>query len=104
VHALLDDVHPDAIGLALHDRDHFARASEQVELSDQAGQPFDVLHDQSGFTALEMADRMSIPVVHTIHGPFDSIDPVRCRASAADPRPPRRPQPPSDRTLMKVRS
>ena len=29
------------------------------------------LHDHSGFTALAMADRVDVPVVHTIHGPFD---------------------------------
>jgi glycosyltransferase involved in cell wall biosynthesis len=29
------------------------------------------VHDHSGFTALAMADRVSAPVVHTVHGPFD---------------------------------
>jgi glycosyltransferase involved in cell wall biosynthesis len=32
--------------------------------------PFDLVHDHSGFTALTVADRLPVPVVHTIHGPF----------------------------------
>ena len=35
------------------------------------GRPFDLIHDHSGFTALAMADRVSLPVVHTLHGPFN---------------------------------
>jgi glycosyltransferase involved in cell wall biosynthesis len=34
------------------------------------GRPFDVVHDHCGFTALAMADRLSTPMVHTVHGPF----------------------------------
>ena len=30
-----------------------------------------MLHDHSGFTALATADRIAVPVVQTIHGPFD---------------------------------
>ena len=31
---------------------------------------FDVVHDHCGFTALAMADRLDVPLVHTLHGPF----------------------------------
>jgi hypothetical protein len=34
------------------------------------GRPFDVVHDHSGFTAVAMAARVSVPVVHTLHAPF----------------------------------
>ena len=71
VHALLDEPHPDTIGSALYESDHVACAWEQVDLAAAQHHPFDVLHDHSGFTALAMADRIAVPVVHTIHGPFD---------------------------------
>jgi len=68
---LLEEPHPDTIGSALHESDHVACAWEQIDLAGAQGHPFDVLHDHSGFTALAMADRVRVPVVHTIHGPFD---------------------------------
>ena len=71
VHVLLEEPHPDTIGLALHESDHVACAWEQVERAAAQGHPFDVLHDHSGFTALAMADHVGVPIVHTIHGPFD---------------------------------
>ena len=71
VHTLLEEPHPDTIGSALHEADHVACAWSQVEQAAARGQPFDVLHDHSGFTALAMADRVGVPVVHTVHGPFD---------------------------------
>ena len=37
---------------------------------EQSDPPFDVLHDHWGFTAFAFADRISTPVVHTLHGPF----------------------------------
>ena len=43
---------------------------DQIDLAAEPGLPFDVLHDHSGFTALAIADRVSLPVVHTIHGAF----------------------------------
>ena len=33
---------------------------------------FDVVHDHCGFTALAMADRIDVPLVHTLHGQFTS--------------------------------
>jgi len=71
VHALLEEPHPDTIGSALHESDHVACAWEQVDLEAAQHHPFNVWHDHSGFTALAMADRVAVPVVHTIHGPFD---------------------------------
>ena len=70
VHPLLEDAHPDEIGSALYESDHVASAWEQIDLAVGRGLPFDVLHDHSGFTALAMADRVDVPVVHTIHGAF----------------------------------
>jgi len=72
VYPLLEDAHPNEIGSSLYESDHVAGAWEQVDLAAERGLPFDVLHDHSGFTALAMADRVAVPVVHTVHGPFDS--------------------------------
>ncbi len=68
---MLEDAHPDEIGASIYESNHVARAWEQIDLGATRGLPFDVLHDHSGFTALAMADRVHVPVVHTIHGPFD---------------------------------
>ena len=62
--------HPDVIGTSLHESDHVACAWDAIEQAAALGEPFDVVHDHSGFTALAMADRLDVPVVHTIHGPF----------------------------------
>ncbi|HZV72123.1 MAG TPA: glycosyltransferase family 4 protein [Conexibacter sp.] len=64
---LLTESHPDEIERSLHEADHVARAFEEIEL---AAQPFDVVHDHCGFTALAMADRLATPLVHTLHGQF----------------------------------
>ena len=71
VYPLLEDAHPDQIGSSLYESDHVAGAWEQVDFAVERGVPFDVLHDHSGFTALAMADRVAVPVVHTVHGAFD---------------------------------
>lgn len=71
VHALLEEPLPDTIASALHESDHVARAWGQVDLEAAQHHPFDALHDHSGFTALAVAARVAVPVVHTIHGPFD---------------------------------
>jgi glycosyltransferase involved in cell wall biosynthesis len=70
VYPLLEDAHPDEIGSSLYESDHVAGVWEQIDAAAERGLPFDVLHDHSGFTALAMADRVDVPVVHTIHGPF----------------------------------
>lgn len=72
VHVLLDAEHPDEIGLAIHECDHVALAYEAIERAAAHGDRFDVLHDHSGFTGLAMADRIEIPVVHTIHGSLEA--------------------------------
>jgi glycosyltransferase involved in cell wall biosynthesis len=70
VYPVLEDAHPDKIGSSLYESDHVACAWEQIEHAAERGAVFDVLHDHSGFTALAMANRIGVPVVHTIHGAF----------------------------------
>jgi glycosyltransferase involved in cell wall biosynthesis len=70
VRALLDAAHPEAIGSAMHESDHVACAWDEIDRAAELGHPFDVIHDHCGFTGLAMACRMSVPVVHTLHGPF----------------------------------
>ncbi len=49
-----------------------ARAFELIERGAQLCQPFDVVHDHSGFVACAMADRLRVPLVHTAHGQMSS--------------------------------
>jgi glycosyltransferase involved in cell wall biosynthesis len=63
----LERPHPDAIQFAVYEADHVASTFARMEESDP---PFDVLHDHCGFTAFAFADRIDIPMVHTLHGPF----------------------------------
>jgi glycosyltransferase involved in cell wall biosynthesis len=67
----LERAHPDEIGSALFESDYVASVYDMVEKAARDGEPFDLVHDHSGFTALAMANRVSAPVVHTLHGPFD---------------------------------
>ena len=69
---VLEEAHPDRIGSALLEADHVARVFAELDASAAAGQPFDVVHDHSGFVALSMADRLTTPLIHTVHGPFDA--------------------------------
>jgi glycosyltransferase involved in cell wall biosynthesis len=69
VRPLLDAPHPDSIERALFEADHTARAFAAIE---GAEVPFEFVHDHSGYTALAMADRLGLPLVHTVHGPFDN--------------------------------
>ena len=64
---LLDKPHADQIERALFEVDHVARAFDLIDI---AAEPFDVIHDHCGFTALAMANRVQTPLVHTLHGPF----------------------------------
>jgi glycosyltransferase involved in cell wall biosynthesis len=66
---LLKEHHPDEIERSLYEVDHVARAFEDIEVA-PPGRRFDVVHDHCGFTALAMADRLDIPIVHTLHGQF----------------------------------
>lgn len=68
---VLDGAHEREVGTSMVEADHTARAFAAVERAELNGKPFDVLHDHSGWTALAMADRLTVPVVHTVHGPFD---------------------------------
>jgi glycosyltransferase involved in cell wall biosynthesis len=71
VRSPLEGTHADHIGASLHDSDHVGAAYDAVDDAATDGRPFDVLHDHSGFTAVAMAQRLSVPVVHTLHAPFD---------------------------------
>jgi glycosyltransferase involved in cell wall biosynthesis len=70
VRSLLPSAHPDEIERALYECDHVARAFTDIERECADGRPFDIVHDHCGFTAFAMADRIDVPVVHTLHGPF----------------------------------
>lgn len=70
VHSPLEDAHPESIEHALYEVDHVARTFAAVDEAAACGEPFDVVHDHCGFSALAMADRLSTPLVHTLHGPF----------------------------------
>lgn len=72
VHEVLETCHPDEIGRALYEADHVARAFRVVEDAATGHGGFDVIHDHSGFIALAMADRIPTPLVHTLHGPFET--------------------------------
>ena len=63
----LEGPHPDEIEMSLYEADHVASTFARME---QADPPFDVLHDNCGFTAFAFADRIDTPVLHTLHGPF----------------------------------
>jgi|HubBroStandDraft_2_1064218.scaffolds.fasta_scaffold00940_10 glycosyltransferase involved in cell wall biosynthesis len=68
---LLDAPHPDEIERSLYEVDHVAGAFAAIDQARGSGQ-FDVVHDHCGFTALGMADRLTTPLVHTLHGQFTS--------------------------------
>ena len=67
--SLLDEAHPDEIERSLYEADHVARAFAAIDRAHDERR-FDVVHDHCGFTALGMADRLSTPLVHTLHGQF----------------------------------
>src|SRR5215218_832258 len=68
---VLEEPHPDEIQKAQFEADHVARAFAEVDAAAERGEPFDVIHDHVGHTALAMGDRVAAPLVHTLHGPFD---------------------------------
>jgi glycosyltransferase involved in cell wall biosynthesis len=70
VRELLEEAHPDSIGASLFESDHVACAWDEIDRAAERGRPFDLVHDHCGFTALAMASRISLPVVHTVHGAF----------------------------------
>jgi glycosyltransferase involved in cell wall biosynthesis len=70
VRPLLDGEFPDRIGDTQVDVDHVACALAVVDEAARRGRPFHVIHDHAGFTLTAFADRIDVPVLHTIHGPF----------------------------------
>jgi glycosyltransferase involved in cell wall biosynthesis len=70
VYEVLPRSHPDQMGQSLYEADHVARVLDVVDEMAAQGDPFDVLHDHCGFTAVALADRIPIPLVHTLHGAF----------------------------------
>jgi glycosyltransferase involved in cell wall biosynthesis len=72
--SLLDQSHPDEIERALYEADHVARAFAAIEAGRPGGRRYDVIHDHCGFTTVAMADRVGVPVVHTLHGPVGDGD------------------------------
>jgi len=71
VRPLLDAAHPESIERSLFEADHVGRAFDAIDEAASNGEPFDVLHDHCGFTPLAMGDRIGVPLVHTVHGPFN---------------------------------
>jgi glycosyltransferase involved in cell wall biosynthesis len=71
VHPVLDQPHPESIERALFEGDHVGRAFRAIEAARANGHPFDVIHDNSGYVALAVADQIETPMVHTVHGPFN---------------------------------
>jgi glycosyltransferase involved in cell wall biosynthesis len=71
VRPLLDRPHPESIERSIFEGDHDGRAFRAIDAAAAEGHPFDVIHDNSGYVALAMADRVETPIVHTVHGPFD---------------------------------
>jgi glycosyltransferase involved in cell wall biosynthesis len=67
---LLERHHANEIGETLFDIDHLARALEVIDEAASRGRPFDIVHDHSGFALVAVADRVDVPVLHTVHGPF----------------------------------
>ena len=68
---MLESPHPEHIERALFEADHVACAFAEIDSAARSGEPFDVLHDHNSATTLAMAARQPLPVVHTVHGPFD---------------------------------
>jgi glycosyltransferase involved in cell wall biosynthesis len=71
VRPLLPRAHPESIERSLIEADHVALAFAAFDAAAADGRAFDVVHDHCGFTPLAMADRVALPLVHTVHGPFD---------------------------------
>jgi glycosyltransferase involved in cell wall biosynthesis len=71
VRPLLPRAYPESIERSLIEADHVALAFAAFDEAAAQGDPFDVVHDHCGFAPLAMADRVAVPLVHTVHGPFD---------------------------------
>jgi len=69
--APLETAHTDQMGSSLYEADYVGMAYDAIDRDAAEGRPFDVVHDHSGFTAVAMANRLDVPVVHTLHAPFN---------------------------------
>lgn len=65
--AVLDRQCADEIGRARHEADHVRTVLDLIPYEGR----FDVVHDHGDGTLLAFADSIDVPVVHTLHGPFD---------------------------------
>jgi glycosyltransferase involved in cell wall biosynthesis len=68
---VLESAHPRRIGDTAVDVDHVAQALAIIEEARRRGRPFDIIHDHSGVALVPIADRIDVPVLHTLHGPMD---------------------------------
>src|SRR4051794_37372949 len=71
---VLAQTHDDEIGDALIDVHHVRRALSIIDASARKGRPYDIVHDHSGLTLVGAADRVDVPVLHTLPGPFDDTN------------------------------
>jgi glycosyltransferase involved in cell wall biosynthesis len=69
VRPVLEQAHPRRMDDAAVESDHVSRAFADIE----ADGGYAVVHDHTGHVALAMADRLGVPLVHTLHGPFDEV-------------------------------
>jgi glycosyltransferase involved in cell wall biosynthesis len=67
VRPVLEHAHPDEIQMTIYEADHVASTFDGI---DEAIEPYDIVHDHSGFAAFAFANRLSAPLVQTLHGPF----------------------------------
>src|SRR3954447_7472153 len=68
---LLDQPHPDDVEHSLVEATHVGAAFDVIDEADAEGRPFDVVHDHCPAVSVALAGRLQVPVVHTLHGPFD---------------------------------
>jgi glycosyltransferase involved in cell wall biosynthesis len=71
VRPLLERPHPESIERSVFEADHVACGFGEIDAAARAGNPFELVNDHCGYTALAMADRLDVPLTHTVHGPFD---------------------------------
>lgn len=58
---------PPQIPHHVYETDYVARALTAIDRAALGADPFDVVHNHSGFTALAFADHFGAPLVHTLH-------------------------------------
>jgi glycosyltransferase involved in cell wall biosynthesis len=70
VRPVLEDAHPDDMQLAIYESDHVASAFDAIDEAAEGNRPYDIVHDHSGFVAFAFANRITTPLVQTLHAPF----------------------------------